>query len=85
MQRSYGDDVHLSAKQIFEVLLQGDMIDKASPLLHVNEEIKVAAGLLLPAGSRSKEPQVLCTMLASQAKNVVPVFSDGRMHSGSLR
>ena len=37
MQRSFGDDVHLSAKQIFEVLLQGDMIDKASPLFHVDD------------------------------------------------
>ena len=59
MQRSFSDDIHLSAKQIVEVLLQGDVIDKASSRFHVDEEIKVAVRLLLPAGSRAKEPQVL--------------------------
>jgi hypothetical protein len=65
MQRSFGDDIHLSAKQIFQVLLQGDVIDKASSLFHVDKEIKVTVRLLLPAGSRAKEPKVLCTVLAS--------------------
>jgi hypothetical protein len=64
MQRSFGDDIHLSAKQIFEVLLQGDVIDKASPLFHVDEEVKITVGLLLSASSRAKEPQVHCTVLA---------------------
>jgi len=37
MQRTFRDDVHVSAEQLFEVLLQGHVIQKASPLIHVDD------------------------------------------------
>jgi len=58
MQRSFSDDIHLSAEQIFEVLLQGHVVHEAPSLFHVDEDVEITVRLVLLTSSRTKKPQV---------------------------
>jgi hypothetical protein len=67
MQRSFSDDIHLSAEQILQVLLESHVIHEARSLFHVDEKIEIAIGPFFPASSRPKEPHVLRPVLAGEA------------------
>ncbi|MCS4056785.1 hypothetical protein GGP75_002127 [Salinibacter ruber] len=82
MQRSFGDNVDLSAQEVFEVLLQGHVIDKAPSFFHVHQQVEVTFRILLSAGRGAKEPNVQCPMLIGQSKDFFSMVTDRWMHVG---
>jgi hypothetical protein len=76
MQRSFGDNVDLSAQEVFEVLLQGHVIDKAPSFFHVHQQVEITFRILLSAGRRAKQANVLRSMLVGQSQYFVPMFTN---------
>jgi hypothetical protein len=80
MQRSFGDNVDLPAKKVFQVLFQGDVVDKTPSFFHVHEEVKVTFGTVLPSGRRAEETDVAGTVLPGQPEDIVTVMLNCWMH-----
>jgi hypothetical protein len=76
MQRSFSDNVYLSAQEVFEVLLQGHVIDKAPSFFHVHQQVEITFRILLSAGRRAKQANVLRPMLMGQSQYFVPMFTN---------
>src|SRR5262249_2916796 len=68
--RCFGENIHLEAQQVLEVLLNGNDVEQGSSRLHFHEQIQVTIGLRLSPGRRTEYPHVTGSMLRSDMTNL---------------
>lgn len=55
---SFGDDIHLIAKQIFQILPEAYEVQKTVFWLHLHQEVKVAFGSIFAPSNRTEYTDV---------------------------
>jgi hypothetical protein len=70
MHAALGQNIDLSLKEFFEVLTERNEIEQGPTGLHLDQQVDVAIGTILPAGDRSKDADVACTVACRDPKNV---------------
>jgi hypothetical protein len=63
VQRCFRDHIDVPPQKVFEVLFQGNVIDKAPSGLHLYEHIQITAWPFVSASRGSEEPKVVGPML----------------------
>jgi hypothetical protein len=70
MQRFCFGDIHGAAQQVFQVLSQADQPQQGLVCSEVDQEVKVATGVLLPLGDGAIDAQVGGPMAARHSENL---------------
>jgi hypothetical protein len=70
MHAGLGQDIDLSLKEFFEVLTERNEIEKGPTGLHLDQQVDVAIGTILPAGDRSKDADVAGAVACRDPKDV---------------
>ena len=58
-ERGIGDNMDAAAKQILQILLNGDEVEEAAAGLKRDQQVEIAAGMCLTAGRRAEDADVL--------------------------
>lgn len=64
MEGLLSDEIDLAPQEVLRILLQGDVVQEAAPHLQPNEEVEVAAGLIVTTGDGPEQAHVAGAMPA---------------------
>ena len=72
--RVFSNYIDFATKQIFEVLLDRDDVEKTSPRFQLDQDINVAFLGSLAARNRAKDAKIFCPVSGGNPQNVVPLI-----------
>lgn len=81
LQARFRDHINTPAEEILQVHLKPPEVQEASPARHRNQEVEVTPVVRLPADHRSEDPDVECTVLGRQAKDLIAFLAKERLES----